>query len=770
MAGYHSIVEAHGILATITFLGIVPAAIMTVRFMGRDPGWARRIHIWLQITTFLLTTVVFILGWFAVGPERSLTNPHHGIGLAIFILVIVQVFGGALVHRHNKYTRRLIKPLTWILHNWLGRAIALLGIVQVALGLTLYGSPSYLFVLYTLWTFGLVLLYFILQFQHQHISDRDSQGSYISEEVVQGGRQDRRGSGWGKLAAAGAAGVGLAALFRRKSSRTRSRVDVVGTDESGTSYISDEKYSDTSHHGWGRRILEFGAIGGGIAAVRGLFKRRDRDDTSDVGQYRPPLGGNQSIGSDSVSRIEEGLPPHRPVTPTGNSPGAGYVRPTHPLANPPMTPGQGGRRNSTSQYSYYSYMSGSPSRRDRRGHTFRDTLAAGGAMMAMRQLFKSRRQRKEDRRVEEARTQRLEEERLARENSQRRPQYTGDGITPPRRMRGSRMGSQASSDFSGSLLDDRNRRPGMGSAIPVAGVGAAAAGALADRDRIRPVGNDPVIQAPGAPFAPPGGPSTIPTNIPPIPPQRRIPSGDSSGSELYTSASGRPHHRHHIRDEAAVGMAGAALGAAAADATRRRHSGRTQNTDSMESPPVSLKVKMHNDGRHVTLRRLTEEEAFAQREARRRENRAVGAGGRRRRNSSMSSSSGGELGSDRRWRRNEALEAQQAAGAPPVVNPAAGPSSAVYPPPPPPDGAYPAPNQGRIDPQTGQAFHLPPPPPTPGTQSGFTGPAGSVTSPGTETSGATEYANNRRRRRAERAQARLAREGRGGGGNTVEFS
>ena len=434
-----------------------------------------------------------------------------------------------------------------------------------------------------------------------------------------------------------------------------------------------------------------------------------------------------------------------------------------------MTPGQDGRRNSTSQYSYYSYMSGSPSRRDRRGHTFRDTLAAGGAMLAMRQLFKSRRQRKEDRRVEETRTQRLEEERLARENSQRRTQYTGDGITPPRRIRGSRMGSQASSDFSSSIMDDRNRRPGMGSAVPVAAVGAAAAGALADRDRIRPIGNDPVIQAPGASFAP-GGPSIIPTNIPPIPPQHRIAS-DSSGSERYTSASGRPHHRHHLRDEAAAGMAGAALGAAAADATRRRHSSRTQNTDSMESPPVSLKVKMHNDGRHVTLRRLTEEEAIAQREARRRENRAAGASGRGRRNSSMSSSSGGELGSDRRWRRNEALEAAQAAqvsGAPPVINPAAGPSTA-YPPPPPPGGAY-LPPGPRIDPQTGQAFSLPPPPPIPGTQSGFTGPAGSVTSPGTETSGATEYANNRRRRRAERAQARLAREGRGGGGNTVEFS
>lgn len=756
MNGYHSLVEAHGIIAAITFLGIVPTAIILARFLGRSPQLALRMHIWLQITTLILTTVVFILGNFAVGPKRSLTNPHHGIGVAIYVLVIVQVFGGALVHRRGKGRSRLRLPLKVMLHQWFGRMIALLGITQVALGLTVYGSPLYLFVLYTLWTFGLVLLYFVLSWVHQRrMNEYDGDGSYLSrEQVVQESRHE--GPGWGKLAAYGAAGAGLVALFRRRSAKRQARPDVAGTDASGTSYISNEKDSETGGRGWGRRLLEIGAIGGTIAAVRSLFGRRTRDGSSDVGPYRPPLGGNQTVASDSVSRIEEGRPPMRPITPPGNSPG--YVRPTHPLANPPMTPGTPGRRNSASEDSYYSYMSGSPSRRDRRGHTFRNTLLAGGAMMGMRQLFKSRRQKKEERRVEEVRNKRLEEERLARENSQRR--YTGDGITPPRRIRNDRIGSHGSSDLSGAIVDDRNRRPGTGSALPVAGVGAAAAGALADRDRIRPIGDDPPIQVPG------GAPG-IPTNIPPIPPTHRT-DMESSGSEVYTTASGRPRHRHHLRDEAAAAVAGAAVGAAATDATRRRDSAR--NTDSLESPPVSVKVKMHPDGRNVTLRRLTEEEVIAQREARRRENRSTS--GRRRRNSSISSGSGGGATSaDRRWRRNEALETAQANAAPqtaPGLDPAAGPST-QYPPPPPPQGAYPAPNQG-VDPQTGQALNLPPPPPIPGTASGLGGAAGSITSPGTETSGATEYANNRRRRRAERAQARLAREARTGGGNTVEFT
>ena len=72
---------------------------------------ALRYHIWLQIITVLLTTVIFVLGWIAVGPKRSLTNPHHGIGLAIYVLVLFHFIGGWWVHRREKNTKRLYEPL-----------------------------------------------------------------------------------------------------------------------------------------------------------------------------------------------------------------------------------------------------------------------------------------------------------------------------------------------------------------------------------------------------------------------------------------------------------------------------------------------------------------------------------------------------------------------------------------------------------------------------------------------------------------------------------
>ena len=734
LPGYQSLVRAHGIIAAITFLGAIPVSILLARFYGRHPGWARKLHIWLNILALLLTTVLFILGFMAVGPERSLTNPHHGIGVAIYTLLWFEVINGCLWR--NKGIKRSHLPLSLMLHNWFGRAISLLGIVQVALGLTLYGSPVFLFVLYTLWCVALLVLYFILEWlAGRRRASYGTDGSYYAEEVVSG-RPEHRHGGLGKLAAAGAAGAGLAALWRRRSSKNRHGPDVVGTESSATSYMYDEKDSEvTSRKGWGHRLMQVGAIGGGLFAVKKLFGRKNQDDASEVsGPYRPPLGGIQSVTtSDSMSRVEEGRLPVRPTTPTGASPG--YVRPSHPLAQPPMTPGAPGRTSEDS-FSYYSYMSGSPSRQDRKGNTFRNALAAGGAAFAVRQLFKSRRQKKEEKRAEDLRTQRIEEERIARMNSAHR--YTGDGVTPPRRLGRDRVGSQSASDMSsiqgGNILGGV---PGT--------AGAAAASALADRNRIRPVGNDPII-------APPGPATSAPYDVPPMPPVHQ--SGvDSSGSEVYTTTSGNQRHRHHLRNEAAAGLGGVALGAMAADARRRTSN---QNTNSMESPPVSVKVKMHNDGRHVTLRRLTEEEAAAQR---RQEQRTSSS--RRRRNSSFSSSSGGEAlagpSGDSRWRRAEAMEVQQAAAAGAVPPP---PTQMPYPTPP-------LPGTQGIDPRTGQSYSMPVPPPIPGSSSNL-GPAGSVTSPGTETSGATEYANNRRRRRAERAQARLAREGRQQ--NTVDFT
>lgn len=111
LAQYHTLVLGHGVIAAITFLGVVPAAILIARFYHRNPRLALRMHIYLQILTVILTTIIFVLGYFAVGPDRSLTNPHHGIGLAIYVLVLVQAVGGSIIHRIEKTKTRYYAPI-----------------------------------------------------------------------------------------------------------------------------------------------------------------------------------------------------------------------------------------------------------------------------------------------------------------------------------------------------------------------------------------------------------------------------------------------------------------------------------------------------------------------------------------------------------------------------------------------------------------------------------------------------------------------------------
>jgi hypothetical protein len=582
-------------------------------------------------------------------------------------------------------------PLTFNqLHELLGRAIAILGIVQVALGLTLYGSPKYLFVLYALWGFALMFAYFTLTFRNRPQTGFDDGSSYFSgykSEVTEDRRSHRHG-GLGALAAVGAAGAGLAAL-RHSRNRRHSRD---GTATSRTSSPSrhhhrtsatGEKVHEGGGHTWRDRILGATAGIGVLAAAKSfLDRRRGHDRESDVGSYRPPVAGASEVSQTDLSRVEEGLAP--------SSPGRDHYRraeereSAHAAAMAAGTPSKKLRRRRSGSFSSYTSISGEHGRHE--GHGVRDGIMAVGIAAFLRNKFKQRRKRKEDARVEEMRRQEVEQERLARADSGRR-RYTGDG-TPRRSGRRNSLTATESSITHGNRTHTDVE------------------------------------------------PSLVPPP-PPIPPELLH---HDTGSEDYVSTGGRHHRRHHLGEAAAAATAAGALAGAAAsrrDAARNRNSADT----GVDSPPVSVKVKMHNDGRHVTLRRLNEEEAAAEREARRRE--------RHRRNRSGSLSSVGEDVGDR-WRRVEAKEAAQAR-----QNSS---SAAQAPIPPPPAAAAPHGTQ--------EELRIPPPPPIPG--SAVAGSGGSVgTTPydtSTEISRPSAYDANRRRRRAERSAAQRAK-----GGNRVEF-
>jgi hypothetical protein len=367
----------------------------------------------------------------------------------------------------------------------------------------------------------------------------------------------------------------------------------------------------------------------------------------------------------------------------------------HPYGNRPPTVGPS---HDSMDYSYSSQTEGG------RGHGIRDAVLGAGAFATIRNIFTRRGERDEQRRVDEIRRRDYKEEKMTRANSKRK--YTGDGFFP-RRARPS--DSMVSSDISSDLTP----RPPRGAQGP--------SGLSTEPVVSGAVNNEPL------------------EDIPPIPPAHRPLSTSATPSDLEGIAGG---------------AAGAALASSAGHHRRRRtSSSRRRGDEHLSSPPVSVKVKMHNDGRHVTLRRLTEEE-------RRRDRRNS-----RRRHTSVSSLSDAQGGNDR-WRRlgetesphtdpvqGEQGRVTEAAAAPNASAITAPSASAPRPGPSMTSAPTPAPAPDPVPSLTASA--LPPPAPP----SNIYG-AGSVASPGTytgtEMSG--DFENNRRRRRAERAQARMARQ------------
>ncbi|TKA82964.1 hypothetical protein B0A55_01563 [Friedmanniomyces simplex] len=379
LPGYHRLILGHGVLAAITFIGILPAAIFVAKFYRSNPRMAVKLHVYLQILTVFLATVVLVLGWFAVGPERSLTNPHHGIGVAIYVCVLMQFLYGwlmARIEKRRKDPMALTRTPTkvWI-HKLFGRSIALLAFVQVALGLTLYGSPKALFVLYALAGALLVFLYLVLDRWHfekrpvmfgldngpEFYSDY---GSYLS-----GSRMDYR---------------------------------------SGAGQGPPPREGDRSH--WGRNILgAVGAAGAYEAYKRRSSERRDRREGAETEGERRERMEQEEMDAEQRRRppppgmAPSGVPSSRPSSrpPPGVMYGAGNVPVVGPMGGnqrpPSQTPNR--MRAEESRLSPESWEENEKYSERPQRHSWRDRLLGAGAGVAafegVRRVF-SRKRRDED--------------------------------------------------------------------------------------------------------------------------------------------------------------------------------------------------------------------------------------------------------------------------------------------------------------------------------------------------------------------------------------
>lgn len=664
---YHTLITAHGVLAVITFIFLVPAAVMIKRFhRARYHETNVRTHAYLNILAVGLSTVVFILGFFAVGPSRALSNPHHGVGVAIYVLILLQAFGGRMIRNVRGHSFRAH------CHRWMGRTIGLLGVVQIPLGLTLYGSPKYTFVLYALWMAFLVLLYFVLS--HTHERDYGHGGR-------EGGRSEKRKSGgamgWLLPAAAGAAALALLRgpskkkdvrerSVSRSRSRSRSRArsvsrmrsrsrgpDVIASRRGSDSYV-DEKYERRRSEGGGgfmSKALGVGAAVGAGALFSKMLGRKDRNrhdeeysavatDTPSrsnrVRRHRPPpseYSDDYTVQSGHGGRGGSILPPPNP-TAAAAALSAAEMRPGVVGGRPPPTtpqrshPGRSMVESGLDASDYSSYVS--PSRRasERRkssGGVGKGLLAGLGlGWFANKMRGRGGDYREEDR---------LRAEENDRRAGTRGSKFTADGYPSPTRSH------------------SRRHRPGRPLAPPSGVTSLSEESSMIEARPVSGYGGPPI--APMPPSGPPPAPVPLrvsrsgsrtrhemgdPAAMPPMPPDSHGMLHES-GSESYFSGGGQPQRRNSSRrrreGEAAAAAAAATASRLAAEEEDRRHRG-----GGSSSQPVSVKVKVHDDpDRNVTLRRVPAEE-------RRREDSS-----RRTRSDSVSTLSADETHSSRRYRR-----------------------------------------------------------------------------------------------------------------------
>lgn len=679
LAQYHTLIKAHGIIAAIVFLFIVPAAIFIHRFNTRGSGYGERVHIYLQVITLLLATVVLVLGWFAVGPERSLTNPHHGIGIAIYALIWVQVFTGMLV-RHWK-RKRILRRLSikQMLHQWMGRALALLAIAQVALGLALYGSPTYTFILYAIWMAFLLLLYFILSYKlsgREGLLGGEHGRSRRSETIIQ---EKKEKSGFMSYLAPVLAGGAAAALLGRNSDKSRDRVErsehVSRTDpRRGSrsrsrarrgSYVEEDSYREKEKSGgiFSKVLAGAGVLGAGVLAKNFLEKRKARKEEEDYSVVAPDTpsrrGGSRRGGSRSnrggrgpryedpseISEDSANIRRERRSAPLLPGPGdpvasaaaisAAESRPQTPR---PVTPRssrhQGRSRHDSFSSGYDSEYDDSPSRRKPESkHNVRNGILGGLGLAWLANKLKQRSEKKEQERAAGIlRAEREEERRIEEErrNGGAPARFTGDGF-PSNRNGGPRSlytETDLSSELTSSIMDPPSRagRSSLPSNLGPSLAAGSAAGLASPQSRHK---------------------VTEPVPIPTVQPRpSRTDYSDSaiSGSE----GLGRRASRRRREEEAAAAAAGTAAALAAEEEHRHRTEQSSSRQQDVQSPPVSVKITQHHDkDRNVTLRRLTEEEAAAAQSAR--EN-------RRQRTSSVGSISASENASRAgggRYRRDE---------------------------------------------------------------------------------------------------------------------
>lgn len=134
----NNLIIAHMVMMIVAWFILVPAGILIGRF-GRTLAKWFPVHRSIQIAAFLFVLFGFVLIVVEVGSGSHFDSTHAKTGLAIFIIMFVQLALGAVGHRTKRF------HVSRIVHVVIGLTITMVAIWNATTGLSLWqwGAPAY---------------------------------------------------------------------------------------------------------------------------------------------------------------------------------------------------------------------------------------------------------------------------------------------------------------------------------------------------------------------------------------------------------------------------------------------------------------------------------------------------------------------------------------------------------------------------------------------------------------------------------------------------
>ncbi|EGF84250.1 hypothetical protein BATDEDRAFT_22118 [Batrachochytrium dendrobatidis JAM81] len=155
---YESILRAHGIMMFVAWTISPAIGIFIARYMKDRLGvWWFRLHVFFMFfVTGLLTIAAIILVVLYKTPPHFTNGFHRSFGLAIAIVMIIQIILGVICDRMFSPNRTSI-PIWDKLHWIFGRSLAVAGMINIITGMSMLQSIGYVVTVGTKAGYGVIV-------------------------------------------------------------------------------------------------------------------------------------------------------------------------------------------------------------------------------------------------------------------------------------------------------------------------------------------------------------------------------------------------------------------------------------------------------------------------------------------------------------------------------------------------------------------------------------------------------------------------------------